>query len=313
VQQIDEMSRTVEGLKLENEMLRKFLLRCEQAAKRVVEKESQQCHLPLSLNIELKYDIANLEQQSHHKDVDEYRKTTEKLADTLSAVLEETDLRIAELKKEAYEFKRDIVVGAENMRTGKTMAEKITRFMEEQLQRRDNVIGKLRLKNSTFKKQLQKAEVLLKQKEEVGDILHYIDFHQLQIENKNHQSQVDERNEELLRLKMATGKTVQSLNTLRQNLHTITAESSWHKKEKSVRALQLRRAYTDASVTCDIATERHAQKRHSQQASAGTDLPTTFDYLKQKAQMYHLQTALSNWMRKIEIMEMDTRQVRSKV
>ncbi len=85
----------------------------------------------------------------------------------MSAVLEETDLRIAELKKEAYEFKRDIVVGAENMRTGKTMAEKITRFMEEQLQRRDNVIGKLRLKNSTFKKQLQKAEVLLKQKEEV--------------------------------------------------------------------------------------------------------------------------------------------------
>ena len=150
----------------------------------------------------------------------------------MSAVLEETDLRIAELKKEAYEFKRDIVVGAENMRTGKTMAEKITRFMEEQLQRRDNVIGKLRLKNSTFKKQLQKAEALLKQKEEVGDILHYIDFHQLQIENKNHQSQVDERNEELLRLKMATGKTVQSLNKLRQNLHTITAESSWHKKRK---------------------------------------------------------------------------------
>jgi hypothetical protein len=31
----------------------------------------------------------------------------------------------AELKKEAYEFKRDIVVGAENMRTGKTVAEKV--------------------------------------------------------------------------------------------------------------------------------------------------------------------------------------------
>jgi hypothetical protein len=33
---------------------------------------------------------------------------------------------LAELKKEAYEFKRDIVVGAENMRTGKTIAEKVT-------------------------------------------------------------------------------------------------------------------------------------------------------------------------------------------
>ena len=31
---------------------------------------------------------------------------SEKLIDTLRAVLEETDIRIAELKKDAYEFKR---------------------------------------------------------------------------------------------------------------------------------------------------------------------------------------------------------------
>ena len=47
----------------------------------------------------------------------------ESLADScapaaIQAVLEQTDVRIAELKKEAYEFKRDIVVGAENFRTG---------------------------------------------------------------------------------------------------------------------------------------------------------------------------------------------------
>ena len=40
-------------------------------------------------------------------------------------MLEETDIRITELKKEAYEFKRDIVVGAENRMTGNTMAEKV--------------------------------------------------------------------------------------------------------------------------------------------------------------------------------------------
>jgi len=40
-------------------------------------------------------------------------------------MLEQTELRIASLKKEAYEFKRDIVVGGENPRTGKTIAEKV--------------------------------------------------------------------------------------------------------------------------------------------------------------------------------------------
>jgi hypothetical protein len=40
-------------------------------------------------------------------------------------VLEETETRIAELKKDAYEFKRDVVVGGENPRTGRTVAEKV--------------------------------------------------------------------------------------------------------------------------------------------------------------------------------------------
>ena len=44
--------------------------------------------------------------------------------------MEETDIRIAELKRSAYEFRRDIVVGAENPRTGKTMAEKVLSWME---------------------------------------------------------------------------------------------------------------------------------------------------------------------------------------
>ena len=34
-------------------------------------------------------------------------------------------MRVGELKREAYEFKRDVVVGAENPRTGKIMAEKV--------------------------------------------------------------------------------------------------------------------------------------------------------------------------------------------
>lgn len=46
------------------------------------------------------------------------------------------------------------------------------------------MIEKLRLKNATLKTHIKKVEVQLKHKEEMGDVLHYIDFHQLQIENK---------------------------------------------------------------------------------------------------------------------------------
>jgi hypothetical protein len=53
---------------------------------------------------------------NHDKDVADIR-----------TLMEEVDLRIAETKKDTYEFKRDIIIGAENPRTGKTCAERMLR------------------------------------------------------------------------------------------------------------------------------------------------------------------------------------------
>ncbi|KAF0774406.1 hypothetical protein AaE_001894, partial [Aphanomyces astaci] len=102
--------------------------------------------------------------------------------------------------------------------TGKTIAEKMVRYMEEKLRAKDAIVEKLRLKNATLKSQAQKIDAQLRQKEEMGDALHYIDFHQLQIENKQYVAKIEERNDELLKLKQTTGNTVQLLNTLKQKL-----------------------------------------------------------------------------------------------
>ena len=40
----------------------------------------------------------------------------------------------------------------------------------------------------------------------MGDDLKFIDFHQLQIENKVYVKEIDEKNKKLLMLKIATGK-----------------------------------------------------------------------------------------------------------
>mmetsp|Transcript_20950 Transcript_20950/g.64475 ORF Transcript_20950/g.64475 Transcript_20950/m.64475 type:complete len:273 (-) Transcript_20950:50-868(-) len=263
------------------------------------------------MTIAQKCEIANVEQERLTQTSRDNKMTSEKLADTLRAVLEETDIRLAELKKEAYEFKRDIVVGAENMRTGKTMAEKMTRFMEEKLRQRDSVIEKLRLKNSNIKAHLQKIETQLRQKEEMGDVLHYIDFHQLQIENKQHQSQIEERNRELLRLKMTAGKTIQSLNMLKQKLNAILVESTRLQQEISARKSQLQKANEDIKlVTHEVSVELRGQKRQGRQQAESTNLPSTLDYVEQKACMYDVQSNLSNWERKVEIIEMSAKRAR---
>ena len=46
------------------------------------------------------------------------------------------------------------------------------------------------------------VESQLRQKDDMGDALHYIDFHQLQIENKQYVSRIEERNDELLKVCM---------------------------------------------------------------------------------------------------------------
>ena len=51
------------------------------------------------------------------------------------------------------------------------------------------------------------------QKEEMGEVLHEVDFNQLKIENQQYIEKIDERNQDLLRLKLMAGNTLQVLNT----------------------------------------------------------------------------------------------------
>lgn len=50
--------------------------------------------------------------------------------------MEEADIRLSEIKKSSYEFDRDIVKGSVNPRTGKVIAEKVTKYMEDKLRAR---------------------------------------------------------------------------------------------------------------------------------------------------------------------------------
>ena len=46
--------------------------------------------------------------------------------------------------------RRDIVVGAENIRTGATMAENVLKYLEDKLTQKDMLINKLLMKNQAY-------------------------------------------------------------------------------------------------------------------------------------------------------------------
>ena len=61
-------------------------------------------------------------------------------------------------------------------------------------------------------------EQQLHQKEDMGEVLHVVDFDQLKIENQQYLDRIEERNMELLRLKATTGKAVQVIDFLIVNV-----------------------------------------------------------------------------------------------
>ena len=92
----------------------------------------------------------------------------------------------------------------------------------------------VRLENIKLKNQLKKREQELKAKEELGEGLHMIDFEQLKIENQTYNEKIEERNEELMKLKKKINNTVQILTHVKEKLQFVLAENEKEKANLSI-------------------------------------------------------------------------------
>lgn len=88
--------------------------------------------------------------------------------------------------------------------------------MEDRLKAKDNLIEKLDLKNHSLQTQRWKLSQRVAQKEQMSDMLNAVDFDQLKIENQQYLERIEEKNTELLQVKLTTGRTVQVCDSPRQ-------------------------------------------------------------------------------------------------
>lgn len=270
--------------------------------------------LPTNLTLEEKFRIANQEAEALTRDIELTKKTSEQNLDILKALMEETDIRTAEVKRDAYEFRRDIVVGAENPRTGKTMAEKVLKYMEDKLTQKDMQINKLLMKNQAYKIAIKKAETQLKSKQETGDDLQYIDFHQLQIENQQFVHQIEEATQELQDVKRRSGRTVKILNDMKKKLSSITAEAKFLEDEIKERKAMLKK--TEEDIVKVVEEKEAARKEHKKlraQSRQTPEMPQIVDYVSQKAEQYELEAQLRNWERKVELAQTAAKRIRASI
>ncbi|KAG5463079.1 MAG: hypothetical protein BJ554DRAFT_1873 [Olpidium bornovanus] len=168
----------------------------------------------------------------------------------------------------------------------------------------DHTIEKIRLKNTALKVQKNKLALQLKQKEEMGEVLHAIDFDQLTIENQNYQMKIEERNSELLKLKLIAGNSVQVLNQYKKRLPLLTSEAASLKAEIVARDQLLDRLKVETAVVEAERAKAASANQAIKEQLAEYRMPSVMDYVEHNARLKETVRQLASWERKVEIAEM---------
>ncbi|KAJ3019639.1 UNVERIFIED_CONTAM: hypothetical protein HDU68_010581 [Siphonaria sp. JEL0065] len=273
-------------------------------------EKTKEVDKPILLSPEQKSEIATRELEELRDEIEKQKEEWGKILDNYKAELEEVEIRVSDIKKSMYEFKRDIVQQAVNQRTGKVVAERVLRYFDDKIRSKDAIIEKVRLKNATLKVQKNKLHLQLKQKEEMGEVLHAIDFDQLQIENKQYLAKIEDRNAELLKLKMTAGNTVQILNFFKKKLQSLTAESQKLKNEIDQRREFLTKLNSEAASVAEETKKASTVNEKLREKMEEFKVPHVMEYVHIKAEQHELIKKVKSWERKVEIASMQAQRMK---
>uniref|UniRef100_T2MC62 Coiled-coil domain-containing protein 96 n=1 Tax=Hydra vulgaris TaxID=6087 RepID=T2MC62_HYDVU len=196
--------------------------------------------------------------QKYISNLKELQSEEARQATNIQAQIEECKARwegklkeVDEVSKVFNDLKYNIGKNAISSHSGKKIAStdlEIYRLAE--IKKEQEVIA-CRLENIKLKNQLKKYEMQLREKEELGEGLHLIDFEQLKIENQTFNEKIEDRNEELMKLRKKITTTVQIFSHVKEKLQFIQDEN-----------IELRQKLQDLDVT--LAQRRDILTRNKQ-------------------------------------------------
>lgn len=161
-----------------------------------------------------------------------------------------------------------------------------------------------------MKNQIQKLDKQLGEKEEMGEVLHVIDFDQLKIENQQYLEKIKERNKELALLKQTASKTVQVLNSLKGKLNSLTSQSSalevqTAEKEQALKSIKDEIVQVQKEKELAEKINRRYKKKQTEMR-----MPQVMDYVHRRVEEEECLKQVESWERKLEIAKRGAAQAR---
>lgn len=184
--------------------------------------------------------LANIE--SLKKEMEREKIDTERKINELKYKCEVKEEMVEEERMKMTKFKKDTGLKAVYAQNGKKLTPKEVDFYLERERQKELDVISFRIENIKLNNQLKKSEEETKQKENTGETkLEMIDFEQLKIENQTYNEKIEERNEELLKLRKKINNTVQISSHVKEKLQYVMAENEKQRKRLEVNDEQVKK------------------------------------------------------------------------
>nr|XP_019610328.1 PREDICTED: coiled-coil domain-containing protein 113 isoform X2 [Rhinolophus sinicus] len=289
---VEELSYGNSALKTETEMFEKYynklesrdqrplrisemkMLEAEFARLRIKRRSKSRIGMDhvKSLSVDQKCELVQKELEDTKDEIRHLRANAERDLQYHEAIIEEADVRCTDVQKAMHEFKKDVLKTISKKKGSILATQKMMEYIDDMNRQRDTIKDKLRLKNVSLKVQRKKMLLQLRQKEEVSEALHDVDFQQLKIENAQFLEAIEARNQELIHLKLASGTTLQVLH-----------------------------AYKDRA-------KAEALNKKLRKQLARFRVPPVLLYVREKMLSGDLEKTIRMWERKVEIAEVSPRE-----
>ncbi|XP_025303265.1 cilia- and flagella-associated protein 263 isoform X5 [Canis lupus baileyi] len=258
----------------------------------------------IGLSCDQKCELVQKELEDMKDEIRHMRANAERDLQHHEAIIEEAEIRWTEVQRAVHEFKKDILKTISKKKGSILATQKVMKYIEDMNRRRDNMKDKLRLKNVSLKVQRKKMLLQLRQKEEVGEALHDVDFQQLKIENAQFLETIEAKNQELIQLKLASGNTLQVLNAYKSKLYQAMEMSVNLDKEILLRNELLEKIERETLQVEEDRAKAEALNKKLRKQLAEFRSPQVMLYVRENILNGDLEKTIKMWERKVEIAEM---------
>ncbi|XP_064239205.1 coiled-coil domain-containing protein 113 isoform X1 [Aotus nancymaae] len=321
---VEELSYLNSALKTETEMFEKYYIKLEPRDHRLPRlseikmsaadyaqfrgrhrsKSRTGVDRGVGLTVDQKLELVQKELEDTKDDLRHMRANAERDLQHHEAIIEEAEIRWNEVERAVQEFEKDILKAISKKKGSILATQKVMKYLEDMNRRRDIMKEKLRLKNVSLKVQRKKMLLQLRQKEEVGEALHEVDFQQLKIENAQFLETIEARNQELTQLKMSSGNTLQVLSAYKSRLHKAMDMCINLDKEILLRKELLEKIEKETLQVEEDRAKAEAVNKRLRKQLAEFQVPQVMTYVWEKISNGDLEKSIKMWERKVEIAEM---------